>query len=252
MLVNNSSCLQYLHRNQTATVRLFCFHYAGGNANLFNNWHSLLPKNLELIAIQLPGRINLSAMIPCTEMSSVINILYKAMLPVLLDKPFVFFGHSLGGLISFELARFIQSHHQIAPVKLISAACQSPRIPRGQKKISTLSEEGIIKALIAYNNTPRKVLENKELMQIALPIIRADFAVNESYSDLPGQPLTCPITVYGGIDDLTVNQAELENWRLETKGQFKLHLFSGDHFFIFKHKLAFLHQLSDELQSDLD
>ncbi len=250
MLMNKPSCVSYFLRNEAATVRLFCFHYAGGNANVFNKWHAFLPKNLEVVAIQLPGRMSLSTMRPCTDIGTAITYLSKNILSYLIEKPFIFFGHSLGGLISFELARFMQTYHGITPRKLITTACRPPRKPRGEKKISTLSEQGIIEELIAYNHTPRELLENSELMQIALPIIRADFAINESYSYQPGQLLNCPITVYGGIDDSTVKQRELDDWCIETKDQFKLQMFSGDHFFVFKQQQSFLHQLRFELEND--
>jgi medium-chain acyl-[acyl-carrier-protein] hydrolase len=248
MPINHSPCVQF-YKNDAASIRLFCFHYAGGNANLYQNWHMALPRNIELLAIELPGRMNLLSMKPYTDMHSLINYLSPNLLPYLMDKPFVFFGHSLGALISFELARFMQTQRGLTPIKLISSACQPPRARRGQKKISTLSEQDLIAELIAYNNTPRELLENKELMQIVAPIIRADFMINETYNYLLGQRLNCPITVYGGIDDVTFNPYELDNWRLETSSEFKLHMLSGDHFFVFKQNQAFLHQLNFELAS---
>lgn len=241
------SCLHFFPKNAEATVRLFCFHHAGGNANVFYNWSQFLPENIELAAIQLPGRMSLCGTKAYTDLDSIINYLHSHLLPYLMEKPFIFFGHSLGGLISFELARFLQAHHGPAPIKLISSACKSPRKPRGLKKISTFSESALIDELITYDYTPRELLENKELMQIALPIIRSDFAVNEGYSYFPGQLLNCPITSYGGIDDLTLQQNELDDWRNETTGAFTLQMFSGDHFFVFKQRDMFLRHLAYEL-----
>lgn len=245
--MNKLSCFNYFKRNESAKIRLVCFHYAGGYAELFHSWNKNLPETIEVCAVQLPGRMSLSSLKPYTEMNSLINYLQKEVLPHLMSKPFVFLGHSLGGLVCFELARFLQKYRGLVPQKLIISASQSPNSNRKKKKISHLSDQAIIEELIAYKHTSAEVLANEELMRIILPIVRADFTINEHYQYIKDTVLNCPITVYAGIDDEITQNNELKDWSTETNKEFKLKIIPGDHFYLFKQNNLFFEQLSNEI-----
>ena len=229
-----------------AQLRLFCFPYAGAGALIFRNWTDGLPREVEVCPIQLPGRGTRLAEPPFTKLSCLIEALARALVP-LLDKPFAFFGHSLGALIAFELARQIRRQYGVHPVRLFASAGRAPQIPHRAPPIHTLPDNEFLAELRRLNGTPRELLDHKELMAVMLPILRADFALYETYLYSNEPPLNCPISVFGGLQDRRVNESDLEAWRSQTSASFSLRMFPGDHFFL-KEPLL-LRALSQELQS---
>jgi medium-chain acyl-[acyl-carrier-protein] hydrolase len=232
-----------------ARLRLFCFPYAGGGAVIFRTWADGLPVDVEVCPVQLPGRGTRLMEPPFTQLSPLIQALAQALLP-LLDKPFAFFGHSLGALVSFELARQLRGQYGVQPVRLFVSASRAPQLPHRGLPIHTLSEGDFLAELRHLNGTPREVLDHEELMQIALPVLRADFAVYETYVYATEPPLNHPISAFGGLRDRTVSQSDLEAWREQTSGSFSLQMFPGDHFFLNTTQPLLLRVLSQELHGD--
>ena len=175
--------------------------------------------------------------------------LAQALAP-LLDKPFAFFGHSLGALLGFELARQLRRQSDIQPVRLFVSADRAPQIPSRERPIHALSEGDFLAELRRLNGIPEMVLEDAELMQIMLPIVRADVAAYETYVYATEPPLDCPISGFGGLQDLRVNRADLEAWREQTSASFSLRMFPGDHFFLNTTQPLILQVLSQELRED--
>lgn len=231
--------------NPQSRLRLFCFAYAGGGATIYRSWASLLPREVELCAIQLPGREERIKDMPFTRLSPLIDHLTLAIQPYL-TKPFAFFGHSMGALVSFELARSLRGV-STTPSHLFASAHRAPQVPDPNPPIHQLSEEKFKQELLELNGTPRSVLENDELMQVLVPILRADFAVCETYAYTPGAPLDCPITVFGGLADHEISLADLEAWRIQTRRAFQLHMLEGDHFFFHSSKERILQIVNQEL-----
>ena len=243
------SWIAYSKPRPQARLRLFCFPYAGGGALIFRTWADGLPTDVEVCPIQLPGR-GTRLMEPLfTQLSPLIQALAQALLP-LLDKPFAFFGHSLGALVSFELARQLRRQYGVQPVRLFVSAGRAPQLPHRGLPVHTLPDGDFLAELRRLNGTPRAVLEHEELMQIALPVLRADFAVYETYVYSTELPLNCPISIFGGLRDRTVSQSDLEAWREQTSGDFSLQMFPGDHFFLNTTQPLLLRVLSQELHGD--
>jgi medium-chain acyl-[acyl-carrier-protein] hydrolase len=182
---------------------------------------------------------------PFTQLSPLVEALAQALVP-LLDKPFAFFGHSLGALVSFELARRIRRQYGVHPVRLFVSAGRAPQIPHRTRPIHTLPDKDLLVELRRLNGMPSELLDHEELMEIMLPVLRADFAVYETYVYLTEPPLDCPISAFGGLQDLRVKDSDLEAWRAQTSASFSLRMFPGDHFFL-KQPLL-LQTLSQELQ----
>src|SRR5262245_40590829 len=143
------------HRQPGAqtTLRLFCFPYAGGCASLFRTWIGQLPSGVEVCPIQLPGRENRWKETPSTNLPELIQEMFRA-LPPYLNKPFAFFGYSMGALISFELARALRQQHYPSPLHLFVSACRAPQIPRSSRPIYQLERSSFIEALRQLNGTP--------------------------------------------------------------------------------------------------
>ena len=231
-----------------ASLRLFCFPYAGGSSLVFRTWAASLPKNIEICPVELPGRGMQMKSPPFTRMEALVNAIAPILLPYL-DKPFAFFGHSMGGLLSFELARHLRSYYGKKPVQLFVSASRAPQIPSPKPPIHALPEAEFLQELRILNGTPATVLENTELMQILTPILRADFAVLETYVYSQEPPFECPITAFGGLEDEEVPVEQIEGWTSQTKSSFQLQMFSGDHFFIHSAQSLLLENLAKQLKT---
>ncbi|ASC71013.1 Linear gramicidin dehydrogenase LgrE [Halomicronema hongdechloris C2206] len=216
--------------NPQATLRLFCFPYAGGGALTFRGWEAHLPATVELCPIELPGRGMRLREPPFDRLAPLAEAIVEALLPCL-DKPFAFFGHSMGALLSFEVARRLR-RLQRQPGQLFISGRRAPQWPDPDPPIHALPEAEFIAELRRLNGTPAAVLENRELMQLLLPTLRADFAVLETYGYEPAPPLNCPIAAFGGLQDPDVTCEMLEAWRQQTCSGFSLQMLPGDHFFL--------------------
>ncbi len=233
--------------NSKADLRLFCFPYAGGSSIIFRSWLDKLPDNIEICPIELPGRGSKIKLTPLNRLEPIVQELSLQIKPYL-DKPFAFFGHSMGGLVSFELTRLLHNKYEVNPVHLFISARRAPQIPDLEVPIHNLPEADFITELRRYNGTPNTVLENQELMQLFLPILRADFAVLETYVYASTQPLKCPISVFGGLQDNKVNIEELEAWREQTSNYFSLNMLPGNHFFIHENLSLLIECICEQLQ----
>jgi medium-chain acyl-[acyl-carrier-protein] hydrolase len=248
--LTKSQWLPLRRTNANASVRLFCFPYAGGNESAFRHWQQNLPESIEVLPVQLPGRGGRMKEPPYSELQPLVRAAREA-LAAEMEKPFAFFGHSMGGLIAFELARELRKQHGVQPVHLFISAKCSPRQGPEDPAVGQLSDAALIEVLKRYEGTARELLNDPELMQLILPIIRADMAVCDSYVYEPGPPLECPITVFGGLEDHVCSRACLESWQEHTQGTFTLRMLPGGHFFINNWASSVFEIIQKELKADL-
>jgi medium-chain acyl-[acyl-carrier-protein] hydrolase len=229
-----------------ARLRLFCFPYAGGSASLFRTWADDLPPEVEVCPIQLPGRESRFRE-PCyTRLLPLVQTLGEVLWPYL-TLPFAFLGHSMGALISFELTRYLRRRAGPLPAHLFVSAHRAPQLPDRQPPIHDLPDAVFLEELRRLNGISSEVLENAELMELLFPLLRADFAVAETYEYQEDSPLPCPISAFGGLEDEEVNQDEVAAWREQTRTTFTSHMTPGDHFFLFKHRATLLPLIAQEL-----
>jgi medium-chain acyl-[acyl-carrier-protein] hydrolase len=163
-----------------------------------------------------------------------------------LDGPYALFGHSMGGLVAFEVTRRL-AERRPAALRLFVSAIAAPHLPRPRSEMHRLPRPDLIERLRRMNGTPRQVLEDRELMDLILPTIRADFRALEGYAYVEAGPLPCPISAFGGLQDRMVPTESLEEWRRHTRAEFDLQLFPGDHFFLATQEAALLQILSRQL-----
>lgn len=228
-------------------LRLFCFPYAGGRASIFRSWSASLTPYIEVCPIELPGRGNRLTECPFTRLESLIQSLVPTLL-LYLDRPFAFFGHSMGGLISFELAHLLYKNYGLMPSNLFISGRCAPQVSASKPPIHNLPKPEFLNELRNLNGTPEAVLENAELMELLLPSLRADFTVIETYVYTHKPRLNCPITALGGLQDPEVSCDDLEAWREQTNANFLMQMFEGNHFFIHSAQLTLLRFLSQELE----
>lgn len=211
-------------------MRLFCFPYAGGNAQVFKAWGDQLPSTIEVCGIQPPGRSSRFTEPAFTDLEAMLGDLTAAIKPFL-DKPFAFFGHSLGAAVSYELARRLQSQG-FAPQIIFPSGRTAPHMPRKKPPIHHLPEDEFVDELKKMNGTPHEILANEELMELMVPMLRADFAMSDTYTFKPGTDLTCPMVAFGGVDDPDVDEESVRGWGEHAGGSFNYHMLPGDHFFL--------------------
>src|SRR6185295_1953892 len=214
-----------------ARMRLFCLPYAGGSARAFRPWASRLPEDGELCPIEIPGRGSRMREKPLTRLMSLVQIIGEEMKPFL-DKPFALFGHSMGALISFELARKLRREHGRQPTHLFVSASSAPHLPSRSPITYNLCDAEFLTQIRRLNGTPDDALENPELMQVMLPILRADFELVQTFRYEQGPPLDVPISTFGGSSDPEVGEERLAAWQDQTVSAFSLSMFPGDHFYL--------------------
>ena len=237
------------HTQLTDSVRrlsMFCFPFAGGGASIFREWKADLPAAVEIHPIQLPGRENRWGEEPFTNLSVLVEVLIDALDP-LFNLPFVFFGHSMGALISFEFAKQLQRKTEKKPLHLFISGARAPQIPDPDPPIHQLPDEAFIHELQRLNGIPEMVLRDAELMGLVLPTLRADVTLCETHEYTADEPLSCPITAYGGQHDKKINRDHLAGWSSHTSDAFTFRAFPGDHFYLTSCRKLLLRALSAEL-----
>ncbi len=229
-----------------ATLRLFCFPFAGGSPFTYRPWSAELPESIELWAIQPPGRGNRMRETCFTDLTQLVSALVTEITPHL-HHPFAFFGHSLGSLIAFELTRRLRQQQQPLPVHLFISGKTAPQLASPNPQLHAMPEDQLIEMLRRYGGTPNEALANREIMAIFLPVIRADFSVLETYRYTTEPPLPCPISAYGGEEDPRVPQDYLRAWEIHTSGAFNTKFFAGGHFYLQSHQSELLATMTQDL-----
>lgn len=229
----------------SAPVRLLCLPYAGGSARRFLEWRPSLPDSVEVVPIELPGRGTRFN----DGLHDRIEPLLAELLPAVLahrSKPFALFGHSLGALLAYELCRRLE-RQGVFPRHLFVSAFRAPHLPARSVPDHDLPDEQFRERLRSFNGTPREVLEDEGLMELVVPILRADLAIADHYRHRPGPPLSSPITAFGGIDDREVPLPQVGDWHRHTTGEFLFKVLPGDHFFLHSHQDALLGEITERL-----
>lgn len=215
----------------TASFRLFCLPYAGGSAGTYRTWRNALAPEVEVCPLQLPGRGERFRESAFTAIGPLIKLLTDVVSDYL-DLPFAFFGHSMGAIIGFELTHELIRRRRSLPRHLFVSGRRAPRLLREEPLTYGLSEAEFINELRRLEGTPSEVLNNSELLSLVLPLLRADFELIQTYQYIRRPRLQCSITAFGGMQDKHVSSDDLDAWRTETRGDFKLRMLPGKHFFL--------------------
>lgn len=233
--------------NPKAKLRFFCFPYAGGGTSIFRDWVNGLPADIEVCHVQLPGHDTRIREKPFSHLTPLIEAMVSGLLPYL-DIPFIFYGHSMGSLLCFEASRQLRKQHNLQPKHLFVSGSRAPQRPSVLKPTHHLPDNLFIAEINKrYKAIPNEILNNYEIMQLFLPILKADFSIIETYKYIPDLPLNCPISAFGGLQDEMVSPEDISAWRDQTSKEFILQMIEGEHFFINHKKQELLNAISKQL-----
>jgi medium-chain acyl-[acyl-carrier-protein] hydrolase len=227
-------------------LRLFCLPYAGGGASIYREWGRELPEQIEVWMVHLPGRENRLTDPAVSDLKQLAVDAAIGLQPFL-SKPYALFGHSMGALVAFELTRRLRRQGRSTPACLAVSAAPGPHVAKVDNPIHDLPLPAFLRELRNLNGTPTEVFANSELLELMLPMLRADFCAVESYRYQPEHALDCPILTFGGDSDAEVSHAELEAWRKQTTGTFSLRIFPGNHFYLHDNRADLLAHLARDL-----
>lgn len=219
-------------RRPGATRRLICFPHAGAGASAYADWAALLPPEIELVAVQLPGRQDRIGEDPFTEVGPLVTVLTQALRPVF-DVPFAFFGHSAGATLAYELTRALQARGSRGPEQLFLSAQPAPGRSR-VRRLHELSDEDFAAEIARLGGIDPELAEDEDVMEALLYTLRADFTLWERHSPEPDAPLDCSITVLSGDSDPRAPLDEVKRWSEHTTGAFGTEFFPGGHFYFFE------------------
>lgn len=217
--------------NPAARLRLFCFPFAGGGASIFRTWARALPTTVEVCPVQLPGRENRFRESPYTDVLPLAEIL-AGQIKRYSQKPYALYGHSMGALLAFELARILQRQNAPLPLTLFLAAHRAAHLSPRRAPIYALPDEELIHAIRRLGGLQEEVMEDQELLDVLLPTLRADLTLCDLYGYSSDTPLNCPFQLYAGRDDTEVPPEDMETWSEHSTQSSSLRIFPGGHFFL--------------------
>jgi len=227
---------------KNGVVRLFCFPPCGSGSSFFRQWVGRKSSWIDLWPVELPGRERRAFTRPCLQLNELVENIVDELV---FDRPFAFFGHSLGALIGFELCRLLRRSKMRMPLGLFVSAAPAPQLPLRPPRYQ-LPQSELIEQLRLLGGTPERVLSDPSLLEYFLPIIRADFSLVDTYSYQKEEPLSCPIYAFRGDNDQEVDRVGLEAWSMQTTGLFQFQSFPGDHFYTPVSWMRLVRKISNE------
>ena len=238
-MIKNSKCFKILNQVSNKKLRLFCFPYAGGNASMYYPLKENIGEEIELVAVQLPGRSERMFEEAYTDMDALVEKLYRQIKPAL-HEPFALCGYSMGGVIAYALTKKIEEFSKYRPEFTIISATK-PMTLLNQSTNHTLSDDGLIDILRAHKASPEEVLESKELMALVLPTIRADYQLIETYKVKNGPPLETRLVLFNSEEDMDKETIHL--WEEYFKNKATYVGFEDGHFFIHTQTEKFIKEI---------
>ncbi len=232
--------------NPKAKLRIFCLHYAGGGASMYHSWKNTFTDDVELRLVQLPGRESRFSE-PRPQNLSVLVKNMADMLKPYMDKPFVFFGYSMGALLAFEISRELRRRGNPQPIHLFLAAATAPHTPDVYPPLAHLPQEEFIEQVKYFFQPPEEAWKHQELLDLFLPILRDDMAIIENHKHIKEEPLDYSIDALVGLSDRGAPIENVQAWSEYTTAKFQLTSFEGGHFFLENESIKLLEKVQNRL-----
>ncbi|MCF3122462.1 thioesterase [Streptomyces arenae] len=229
-------------------VRLVCMPHAGGTAGAYHAWTGELPADVELVAVQYPGRQERFGE-PCvTDMDALADHVTRSLLP-LADRPLALFGHSMGASVAYEVALRLAVRHQVRAHGLLVSGATTPLNPTAVHDLHLRDDDGLLAGLRELGGVTEEVYADPELRQLALPSLRGDMRLIETYRRTRAQRLDIPVTAYAGESDPEVRADDLTAWRDLTTAEFAARTLPGGHFYLLDRQTELLADIAERLTS---
>lgn len=242
-MVGDGLLIQRVGCNGPARRRLLCFPYAGGHAAAYRNWPRYLT-DTEVLAVQLPGRMERAGEQAYRNMETALRALVPQ-LQSLAGPPMIYFGHSMGAVMAFELALRMAPARR--PAALVLSGRSAPNARNRPQRMHDLPRAELLSALQAFGGMPAQIIAETELLRTVEPVLRADFELIETWRESGDAIIEIPVLCWAGSADPAASVPDVGHWRRNAGGEFSLRVFDGDHFFIHRSEPTVLHILSDEL-----
>jgi medium-chain acyl-[acyl-carrier-protein] hydrolase len=231
-----------------APLRLFCFPHAGVGTSAFRGWAEELKLDAEICLIQPPGRESRLRDELFSSIPELVPVLVEN-IASFLDRPFAFYGHSLGAIVAFETALELRRTRHLQPIHMFVGASPAPQLPWIHSPLRSLPDDDFLtETQRRYGPMPQEVIADADMRTMILRVLRADITTVETYSHVAQAPLDCGITAFGGLEDRMVTRPLLEAWQQQTLSDFRLHMLPGSHFFLHSARTRLLEFISDELR----
>lgn len=239
-------------------LRLFCLPYFAGGASIFNSWHEFLPDDIEVCAIQFPGREERGNEKAYDDVTELVKKMAEVMEP-LLTAPIAFYAHSSGAGIALELARYLRKELDVTPTRFMVGGWRAPHLPSPFKFLDLIEESEVykeknipnIKGHLRSLEIPESVIENDDVFNEMLPALRADILLGKRYKYYEDTPLDCPLTAFAGTNDNVFSEDQIQEWKKHTSNSFSFKRVNGSHLFCRDNKEELLEILSVELSDQV-
>ncbi|NEB13988.1 thioesterase [Streptomyces coelicoflavus] len=249
-VASDSRWFKRFHPAQGVRARLVCFPHAGGSATSYfalSRQLARLSPSLEVLAVQYPGRQDRRNEPLVDDVHALAAQIHRELVSASDDRPLALFGHSMGAVVAYEVARLLEQGPGAPPVALFASGRRAPCRTRVEGT-HLKDDEGLVEDLRTLDGTDVEILADKDLMRMVLPIIRSDYRAIETYRHRVGPALGCPIAVLAGSEDGRTTGDELADWRLHTSGSYSLDVYSGGHFFVNDHTEGIANLLVERLR----
>ena len=214
-------------------IKLFCLPYAGGSSLIFRPWQQYINPRIELVPVELAGRGSRIQEPGYRNSAEAVDDIFDLLKNEIDQSPYALFGHSMGCMLTYELAQKIRRKNLRLPLHLFFSGRGAPSVKRDEKKYHLMNDEQFRKEILALGGTPPELFEHPELMDLFIPLLKNDFRISEEEDDkgMDKTPFDTDITVFmGKQDDHTPEQCD--GWKNHTRRLCSLHYFSGGHFFL--------------------
>lgn len=213
-------------------MKIFCLPYAGGSAVTYHKWKKYINPLIKVEPIELKGRGRRFFEVGYDTLEEAVEDIFGIVRNKIEDEQYAIYGHSMGSILAYELYHKIDSQNVIKPKHIFFSGHGAPNSEKKEKGIHLLPDEEFIKKIISLGGTPEEVINNRELRNLVIPIIRSDFRILDNYKYKDGRDkIHCDISVFNGKQD-DISMEAILKWKEHGDGNFNVYNFDGNHFFI--------------------